>query len=198
LDTSADQRRDFDAFIVSANGETHTHSFTDWAGGDRVTLAIVFTDVVGSTELEFKVGGERMNAVRLAHFKQGRTLLAAHNGREIKTIGDSFMAAFRTVEEALDFAISLRTAPGDAHLRIRAGIHVGAMQVEGNDVFGGPVNFAARVVAAAKGPEIWLSDRAKEDIDTLRAQRHSKLKWDWQTVELKGFPGSFMLWSLKA
>jgi class 3 adenylate cyclase len=199
MDTSADRSRDFDAFIVSANGETRTQSFTEWAGGERVTLAIVFTDVVGSTALEFKIGGERMTEVRRAHFRQGRKLLSDYHGREVKTIGDSFMAAFRTVEDALDFALAFRSDTGDSNLRIRAGVHVGPMLVEGNDVFGGPVNFAARVVAATKNPEIWLSDRAKEDIDTLRARRHGKLKWDWHTsVALSGFPGTFTLWSLNS
>src|SRR5207249_2378291 len=76
--------------------------------------------------------------------------------------------------------------------------HVGAMQVEGNDVFGGTVNFAARVVGAIKGAEIWLSDRAKEDIVALKASRHSGLKWQQQgDVVMKGFPGKFTLWSLR-
>lgn len=49
MDQSADGQRDFDAFVMSAKGETSTKSFQDWAGGEQVTLAIVFTDVVGST-----------------------------------------------------------------------------------------------------------------------------------------------------
>jgi len=48
MDKSADGQRDFDAFVMSAKGETSTKSFQDWAGGEQVTLAIVFTDVVGS------------------------------------------------------------------------------------------------------------------------------------------------------
>jgi hypothetical protein len=51
---SADRQRDFEAFVMSAKGETSTSSFQDWAKGPRVTLAIVFTDVVGSTALEKK------------------------------------------------------------------------------------------------------------------------------------------------
>ena len=107
------------------------------------------------------------------------------------------MVAFHSVDEALDFAISFRSTPGDRHLQIRAGIHLGALQVEGDDVFGGTVDFAARVVAAINGPEIWINDRAKEDIDALRAQRHSHLKWERQEkVKMKGFTDTFTLWSL--
>jgi class 3 adenylate cyclase len=50
------------------------------------------------------------------------------------------------------------------------------MHVEDGDVFGGTVNFASRVVGAIKGAEIWLSNRAKEDIDGLGAGQHRR--WD--------------------
>ena len=46
MDKSADGQRDFDAFVMSAKGETSTKSFQDWAGGEQG--AIVLTDVVGS------------------------------------------------------------------------------------------------------------------------------------------------------
>ena len=198
MEQSADRQRDFDVFVESARGETSTPSFKAWAGGERVTLAIVFTDVVGSTALGHEVGDAEMNDVRRAHFAQGQKLLGQHNGREIKTIGDSFMVAFKSVEEALDFALALQSKPGHPKIQVRAGIHVGVMQVEGNDVFGGTVNFAARVVGAIKDAEIWLSDRAKEDIVALKASRHSGLKWQQQdAVVMKGFPGTFTLWALR-
>ncbi|HTD82928.1 MAG TPA: adenylate/guanylate cyclase domain-containing protein [Gemmatimonadaceae bacterium] len=199
MDRSADRQRDFDALIVSASGETHTESFVGWAGDARAMLAIVFTDVVGSTALENRIGSERMNVVRRSHFAQARKLLAQYRGREIKTIGDSFMVAFRRVEEALDFSLALQEAPGDRQIQVRAGIHVGAMQIEEDDVFGGTVNFAARVVGAAKGANVWLSDRAHEDIHALRAERHQGLKWKRHAGEaMKGFRGTFTLWSLRA
>jgi class 3 adenylate cyclase len=87
----------------SVAAETRTKSFRKWAGDARVTLAIVFTDVVGSTALGEKLKDERMNKVRQAHFVQSRKLINQYKGREIKTIGDSFMAAFRSVEKALDY-----------------------------------------------------------------------------------------------
>ena len=72
------------------------------------------------------------------------------------------------------------------------------MRVEEGDVFGDTVNFAARVVGAIKGAEIWLSDRAKEDIERLGAGQHKRLKWDrHEGVAMKGFPGGFTLWELK-
>lgn len=196
MEKSADRTRDFEAELVSAKGETATPDFVKWAGGPRVTLAIVFTDVVGSTALGEDLRDHEMNEVRRAHFAQGRKLIAKHAGREIKTIGDSFMVAFKCADAALDYAMALHVNTGHAQVQIRAGIHIGPMQVEENDVFGGTVNFAARVIGAIKDAEIWLSDRAKEDID--RAGAHPRLTWQkHEGVTMKGFTGAFTLWALE-
>ncbi|MFZ3149900.1 MAG: TIR domain-containing protein [Methanothrix sp.] len=198
MDKSADRHRDFDAFVMSAKGETSTKSFQEWAGSDRVTLAIVFTDVVGSTALGEQIRDESMNKVRRAHFAQSRKLIGQFKGREIKTIGDSFMAAFKSADAALDYSRALQWKTGHPQIQIRAGIHIGPMHVEEGDVFGGTVNFASRVVGAFKGAEIWLSDRAKEDIDRLGAGQHKRLRWQrHDDVAMKGFPGTFTLWSVQ-
>jgi class 3 adenylate cyclase len=197
MEKSADWQRDFEMFVQSARGETSTPNFKEWAGDDRVMLAIVFTDVVGSTALGEELRDERMNEVRRAHFAQSRNLIAHYKGREIKTIGDSFMAAFRSVEKALDYAMALQANPGHALVKIRVGIHTGPMTVEENDVFGGAVNFAARVVGAIQGAEIWLSHRAKEDLDKGGARQHANLRWKRHDgVRMKGFAGTVTLWSL--
>lgn len=197
MDQSAERQRNFEIFVESARGETSTPNFIEWTGGERVTLAIVFTDIVDSTSLGENLKDERMNEVRRLHFAQSRKLIEQFKGREIKTIGDSFMAAFRSVEQALDYAIAFEANPGNAQLHIRAGIHIGSMRVEENDVFGGSVNFAARVVGAFKEAGIWLSDRAKEDVDRGGAKQHRQLRWEKRGgVAMKGFPGTFTIWSL--
>ncbi len=138
-----------------------------------------------------------MNEVRRAHFAQNRKLIDQYKGREIKTMGDGFMAAFRSVEKALDYARDLLADPGHKRVQIRAGIHIGPMHVEEDDVFGGAVNFAARVVGAIKGAEIWLSDRAKEDLDRGGPKQHAQLKWERHDgVQMNGFTDTFTLWSL--
>jgi WD40 repeat protein/class 3 adenylate cyclase len=198
MDRSADQQRAFEMFVESARGETSTPSFMQWAGDDRVTLAIVFTDVVGSTALGQKLGDERMEKLRRSHFGQSRKLINHYKGREIKTIGDSFMAAFKSVSKALDYAMALQQDPGDNQIQLRAGIHIGPMTVAENDVFGGTVSFAARVVKSIRGPEIWLSQKAKKDFDGWGDERHAQLKWHRKDgVEMKGFNGTFSLWSLQ-
>lgn len=197
MEQSADRQRNFEMFVESARGETSTPSFLSWVGDDRATLAIVFTDVVGSTALGEEIKDERMSEVRNAHFAQSRKLIEQYKGREIKTIGDSFMAAFKSVDKALEYAIALQANTGHAEVQIRAGIHIGPMQVEEKDVFGGAVNFAARVISAIEErEEIWLSDRAKEDLDRAGTKQHALLKWERHDgVKMKGF-GTFTLWSL--
>jgi class 3 adenylate cyclase len=197
MDAAADQHRDLTADLLSAVAETKTKSFLEWAGGAHVTLAILFTDVVGSTALGQELGDEGMSAVRSAHFAQGRGLVRAHGGREIKTIGDSIMAGFHSTAEALDFSLALFANPGHQMIKVRVGIHVGPVEVDTDDAFGGTVNFAARVVGAIKGGEIWLSEQAKQHIDQMRALRHQGLGWETRDDnKMKGFAGQFRLWAL--
>ena len=151
--------RDIEALVELAGAESSSTAFLKWAGPDRLLLALVFTDIVGSTALNEEIKDERMNQVRRSHFAQSRKLIAKCKGCEIKTIGDAFLAAFRSTDKALDYAIALQNEPGAPELRVRAGIHIGSLQPEEGDAFGRTVNFAARVVGAIKDSEIWLSDR---------------------------------------
>ncbi|MBF0283959.1 MAG: hypothetical protein HQL51_05820 [Magnetococcales bacterium] len=196
MEQSADRKRNFDATMIAAQGETQTQAFQEWAGGEQVTLAIVFTDIVGSTQLGEEIGDEAMNDVRRAHFAQSRRLIEKFRGREIKTIGDSFMTAFKSVGAALDYALALRKSTGHPKVQIRAGIHIGTMGVEENDVFGGTVNFAARVGGFFHGTEIGLSQRAKEDIDQQGAARHKTIRWQrLDGIAMKGFRETSTLWT---
>src|SRR5215469_7020838 len=176
-----------------------SESLREWARDDRVTLAIVFTDIVGSTALGRALGDEQMNGVRRAHFGHSRALLAQHAGREIKTIGDSVMAVFRSIGAALDYAHALYLDPGHTTLQargVRAGIHIGSVDVVGEDIFGTEVDVAARVVGGIEGAEIWLSDQAKRDLERAGARRHRGLQWlPHEGVELRGI-GTERLWSL--
>ncbi len=90
----------------------------------------MFTDVVGSTALGEDIRDEAMNEVRRTHFAQSRRLIGQFQGREIKTIGDSFMVAFKCTDAALDYAMALQKNTGHPQVQIRAGIHIGPMRVE--------------------------------------------------------------------
>ncbi len=117
IERSAVRRREIDSALISATGEMHSAGFKKWAGASIATIALVFTDVVGSTVLGLAVGDEHMSEIRRAHFKQGRSLVKAHDGYLIKTIGDSLMVAFRSAKDALDFVTKFRTDPGSERSR---------------------------------------------------------------------------------
>jgi small GTP-binding protein len=184
--------------LVAASAELRTENFKTWAGGaDIATVAIVFTDVLDSTKLNVELGDDPWRQVRVAHFARAEELIKRGRGYPIKTIGDSVMAAFHNSSAGLDFALALQRDAGHEQVRIRAGIHIGQVEVSAGDAYGQHVNMAARVEAKAKHGGIWVSAKVKDDIDILRAARYQQLKWvAHKSQKLKGFPGSYMLWSV--
>ena len=167
----------------------------EWPGGDRATLAIVFTDILASTALTKELGDESMKEVREDHFSQGEKFLQQFEGRLIKKIGDSLMVAFKSVDSALDFSRRFHSNPGHPRVQIRAGIHVGSMDVSETDVDGHNVNLAARVAHAIQDAEIWLSNEAKSDLDHLKPERFRHLTWTPHQVTPKGL-ATTTFWSL--
>lgn len=174
-------------------------SLIQWAGGPKATLAVVFTDIVASAALGNKIGNRGMDALRRAHFAAAAGLVDRLGGRVVKTIGDSVMAAFHAATDALDFALAVRAAPGDGRIQLRAGVHVGLVSVEDADLQGSAVSYAARVASAGRGAEIWLSSEAKSHVDQQGEPQHANLAWvEHAGIELKGFVGKHILWSLKS
>ena len=134
MDREADERRDADAESIAARGEMETPEFRTWAGADATMLAIAFTDIVGSTALGVKLGDERMHEVRMPHLRRLATRAESHGGRVVKTTGDGVMAAFHVAGKALDFVLEAHRDEGTDGLRVRAGIHVGPVRIEGGDI----------------------------------------------------------------
>jgi class 3 adenylate cyclase/DNA-binding NarL/FixJ family response regulator len=193
----ARRHEELERFILSARIEMCTPTFLAWARSEFATLAIVFTDIVGFTKLCEELTDSGMKEVRQLHFSRSRELVQRYRGYEVKTIGDSVLAAFRSVQAALNFAVELHRDTGHSLVHIRAAIHFGPMHIEENDVFGGAVNFAGRMVNAIKGSEIWLSDQAKENIDTLEG-KDAGVQWlKHEDIPFKGFGGTWTLWSVK-
>jgi len=190
--------------VQSYNSKSFGHAgmrkqtLRSWAGSAKCTLAIAFTDILGSSVLGNKLGNDTYNKIRQAHFIQARKLLKKYDGFEIKTIGDSVMAAFRTATDILDFALDFYKDTGDDRIKIRVGMHVGPVTIEQNDVFGITVNYTARVESMAKGAEVWISNEAKTHVDQDGLERHSELDWlSHNDCELKGFQGKHKLWSIE-
>ncbi len=195
---AAKQKADKFSSLGRASHEiARSKSFRLWAGDDRVILAIVFTDIIGSTVLTVRLGDAASDKLRQDHFKQGRELIQKYNGHEIKTIGDSFMIVFKNVDNAFDFAMEFYQSTGNDLVKIRTGIHLGSATVEEEDLFGYTVNYAARVIGAVKTVDFLVSDIAKYEITQNNKPRPNTLKWKRHEVTLKGFEGSQILWELE-
>ena len=127
-------------------------------------VTIVFTDLVGSTELAGALGEDAAEQLRREHFQVLRDAIAEHGGEEVKTIGDSLMVAFTSPAEAVACAVSMQQGidghnrSGKQPLAIRIGINSGEATVEDGDYFGTPVVVAKRLCDVAEGAQILCSD----------------------------------------
>ncbi|WP_395713925.1 adenylate/guanylate cyclase domain-containing protein [Reyranella sp.] len=166
----------------------------DEAGVGQV--ALLFSDLRGSTALYERVGDSvAFNLVR-EHFALLASIVRDHDGAVVKTIGDAVMAAFGDPADAVKAALDMQARIAGHELVLKLGIHAGASVVvnlnDRLDYFGSTVNMAARLQGQSKGGDIVLSravadDPAVEDlIATVPAAEES--------VALKGFadPISFV------
>lgn len=133
------------------------------------TIAIVFTDMVGSTDLTSEHGDVKAQQILRAHNAAVRSALARFNGREIKHTGDGIMATFEHIPDAvwgmIDVLKAVRAhnqAETEIPLRIRIGINAGEPISAENDYYGLAVTVAARVCAKADMDEIIVTQIVRD------------------------------------
>lgn len=126
---------------------------------------ILFTDLVGSTALTDRLGDDRAEVVRRAHFQLIREAVSSSRGEEVKTLGDGHMVVFGSTLDAIGCAIAIQQAvelhnsePGNESLQVRIGINAGEVFHDENDYFGTPVVIAKRLCDQAAGGQIVVSD----------------------------------------
>jgi len=125
----------------------------------RGTVALLFTDIVGSVALAERLGERAMEELRRAHFEELRHAIATHEGHEVKNLGDGVMAVFPSSALAVDAAEAMQASSGERPgLAIRIGVHVGEPWIDGNDYFGKCVAVARRLCDATEGGAILVSD----------------------------------------
>ena len=128
---------------------------------------VLFTDLVGHTEMMQRLGDARGRAVLREHEEIIRGLLARYAGDEMKATGDGFMASFASVAAAVECAIALqrafaeRNAAGGEPLSVRVGLDVGEPVEDGGDLFGTTVIRAARITAEARGGQILMPEAVR-------------------------------------
>ena len=130
------------------------------------TVTFLFTDIEGSTRLLAHLGESAYSSVHTRHQELIRAAVAAHQGAEVSTEGDSFFIAFasasQAVAAALDAQIALATCawPKEGGVSVRMGLHTGPARLLGSTYLGLTVNQAARVASAANGGQVLASEAA--------------------------------------
>jgi class 3 adenylate cyclase len=129
---------------------------------DRVLATVMFTDIVDSTAQGAALGDRAWAEVRTQHDQIVRSNLARFRGREIKTMGDGFLATFDGPARGVRCAEEIAAQVQPLGLEIRAGLHTGEVRFEGDDVVGLGVSIGARVGAKANANEILVSQTVKD------------------------------------
>ena len=143
---------------------------TQGGGGveGRSTAIILFTDLVGSTEVRSRLGEAAAEELRHRHDALLAEAIQRNRGRVVKNLGDGIMATFAGASDAVGAAMAIQQAiarhnrsGAAAGLEVRIGISAGDVTFEEGDCFGAPVIEAARLCGAAQGGQILSSETAR-------------------------------------
>ena len=134
----------------------------DHAAAERVLATVLFTDIVGSTELAARLGDSAWRELLQRHHAAVRTELARFQGRELDTAGDGFFAAFDGPARAVRAASAIRESLRALDLEIRAGLHTGECEVSDGKIVGVAVSIGARIAALAAPGEVLVSSTVKD------------------------------------
>jgi class 3 adenylate cyclase len=159
---------------------------------------ILFTDIVGHTEMMHRLGDTKGRDVLREHERITRETLTQHGGAEVKTMGDGFMASFGSVTSAMECAIALQRAFAThtesmaEPLHVRVGLNAGEPIEEDGDLFGATVILASRIAARAGAGEILVPD-------TVRGLLSGKgfMFGDRGEFVPKGFDEAVRLWDVR-
>ena len=152
----------------------------------RILATVLFTDIVGSTELAARLGDERFNALLGEHHRLVRRELERTGGRLIRIVGDGVVATFDGPARAVRCTRAIRDGLHDLGLTIRAGLHTGEIEIQGDDIAGIAVHIGARIGALARGDEILVSGTVQDLVVGSGLQFE-----DRGLHALKGVPGEW-------
>ena len=145
----------FDQLIESVKGN---YSYSTIEG----TTTVMFTDIVNSTSIANIVGDQIWVSTVNSHIKSLSSVIEAHDGILVKTLGDGTMSTFPSARGALAAARAIQTTVSNSkyepEFQIRIGIHTGDVIQSEGDFFGNVINKAARIASAADPNQILVSE----------------------------------------
>ena len=148
---------------------------------DRVTLALMFTDIEDSTATLAELGDERWLKVLRRHDATLHDLFRRHHGEVLTGTGDGFFAGFPTADDALDCALAIQRTVEE--VRVRVGVHFTEANRDHGGLSGRGVHEAARISALGSGGDVVVSNATLEHATKSYPTRET------QVVCLKGLPG---------
>lgn len=187
-----------DAFMFAGDVDSLIGEIADFVVGERrvpppqrLLAAVMFTDLVGSTERAASLGDARWKELLDRHDTATRAAVGRAGGTVVKTTGDGVLATFPSATAALSAATRLSARLADDELNIRVGIHVGEIDRRGDDISGLAVNIAARVMSLAGDGNVAVTAPVVAALVGQAANFESM-----GSHELKGIPGAWDLFSL--
>ena len=167
-------------------GELQVHE------GERILATILFTDIVGSTQLAASLGDERWHRLLTQHHAIVRKQLTKYRGHEIETTGDGFLATFDGPARAIRCACAIRDALKQSGIAIRAGIHTGECElIDDKNIGGIAVHLCSRVMSKAADGEVWITQTVKDLVAGSGIKFETRGKYS-----LKGITGEWELFEV--
>jgi class 3 adenylate cyclase len=163
-----------------------------WVAGaapNRVLASLLFTDIVGSTETAARLGDGAWHDLLSVHYQQADDAIERFGGRRITTTGDGVLATFDAAAGAVRCSMAIRDAAAAQRLAVRLAVHVGEVELAGDDVRGMTVHAAARVMATAGSDEILVTEAVR-----LLCKGTDLVFQDAGEHELKGVPDRWHLY----
>jgi class 3 adenylate cyclase len=176
-----------DAELALAVTSTRCATGTSGSAADTV----LFTDITGSTSRAAELGDERWSGLLRRHHDLVRRQLERFRGREVKTMGDGFLATFDGPARAIACACAIRDAVGQLGLGVRAGLHTGELDITDSDVAGIAVHIGQRVSSLAQPGEVLVSRTVVDLVVGSGIQFSDRGEYD-----LKGVPGTWRLFAV--
>ncbi|HEY3017453.1 MAG TPA: adenylate/guanylate cyclase domain-containing protein [Gaiellaceae bacterium] len=159
---------------------------------DRLLSAVIFTDIVGSSEKAAALGDRAWRELLERHHAGVRRQLARFRGKEVDTACDGFFASFDGPARAIRCATSIVEAMPELGLQVRAGLHTGECELIEGKVAGIAVHTGARVAAHAQPGEVLVSSTVKDLV-----AGSGLVFQDRGAHELKGIPGEWRLYAVE-
>jgi class 3 adenylate cyclase len=129
---------------------------------ERTLATVLFTDIVGSTRQAETLGDERWRDVVAAHDDIVRREIDHFRGREIKSLGDGFLATFDGPGRAVRCAVAIEKALHQRGIDVRVGLHTGEVALSERDVHGIAVHIASRVLEEAGAGDVCVSRTVRD------------------------------------